>query len=164
MNERVLPIIPALLAACSLLAGCGIAITPTQKLEQQAKAAVSRTMKDPSSAEFRSLDIYSGSGVVCGEVNAKNSFGAMAGFEGFVYDNGKVWLSSADGIEFSRARLRCADASLDEIDPDGKIKRATERSKAELEKIMATIPEGKEKDDLRKRIAEIDSASRAAAE
>ena len=147
------------IGALLVLSGCGLAITPSQKLEQQAQEAVSHGMKDPSSAEFRSLDVFAGSGVVCGEVNAKNSFGAMAGFEGFVYDNGKVWLASSDDIEFSRARLRCADASLDEIDPDGKLKRATERSKAQIEKIMATIPEGKEKDDLRKKFDAIDAST-----
>lgn len=52
-----------------------------------AKSEISEVMRDPKSAEFRNvrmfdLDSYS---AVCGEVNAKNAFGAMVGYMHFLY-------------------------------------------------------------------------------
>ena len=49
---------------------------------EMAKSAVSNQLKDPSSAQFRNL-VEVSPGVVCGEVNAKNSFGGYAGFKRF---------------------------------------------------------------------------------
>jgi len=51
--------------------------------------AVKSIMKDPKSAQFRDVyisypNINPKSAFVCGEVNAKNSFGAYDGFERFV--------------------------------------------------------------------------------
>jgi len=51
-----------------------------------ATTAVKSQLFDADSARFRSLYISS-SGVVCGEVNAKNRFGAYVGFRMFEYDN-----------------------------------------------------------------------------
>lgn len=51
-----------------------------------ATTAVKTQLFDSDSAKFRNLYISS-SGVVCGEVNAKNRFGAYAGFRMFEYDN-----------------------------------------------------------------------------
>ena len=46
-----------------------------------AKRVVSNELKDPESAQFRNLRI---NGVdLCGEVNAKNSFGGYTGFKRF---------------------------------------------------------------------------------
>lgn len=49
---------------------------------REAKQLVSAQMRDPDSTKFRKL--YDGPhGEVCGEVNARNGFGAMAGFTDF---------------------------------------------------------------------------------
>ena len=53
-----------------------------------AKEMVASNLRDPSSAEFR--NILAGSDATCGEVNAKNAFGAYAGFKHFVLVDGKV--------------------------------------------------------------------------
>jgi hypothetical protein len=54
-----------------------------------AKSAISSTLKDPSSAQFRNLYISTESlGVLCGEINAKNAYGAYVGFRRF-YSTGK---------------------------------------------------------------------------
>lgn len=47
---------------------------------------VKRNLKDADSAVFRnvSLSEKSGAPVVCGEVNSKNSFGGMSGFQRFI--------------------------------------------------------------------------------
>ena len=51
---------------------------PLQKLRD--------SMKDPGSVEFRNVreSIYQGDAYVCGEVNAKNGFGAYVGYKRFV--------------------------------------------------------------------------------
>jgi len=75
---------------CSVLwlAGCdkgpGKASTESSedRLIRMAKEAVTKNLKDPSSADFRNVRWVSG-GDVCGEVNAKNSFGGYAGFQRF---------------------------------------------------------------------------------
>ena len=53
------------------------------------KHKIEERLRDPSSAVYRSVKIYehpnSDGGVVfCGEVNARNGFGGMVGFERFV--------------------------------------------------------------------------------
>ncbi len=72
--------------------------TPEQAI-QAAKQAVADGMKDPSSAQFRNVRLvsYLDGQVICGEVNAKNSYGGYVGFSPFVassnaahlYDNDK---------------------------------------------------------------------------
>ncbi|MCA0405307.1 MAG: hypothetical protein LCH39_04055 [Proteobacteria bacterium] len=58
-------------------------------LTEKAKDLVSRSLKDPSSAQFR--DVYlmpkpKGGKCVCGWVNSKNSFGGYVGFRRFISD------------------------------------------------------------------------------
>lgn len=72
----------AALAASAVLAGCD----GTQK----AKDLVAATMKDPSSVQFREVE-RGAAGYVCGEINAKNEYGAYGGFRGFmVSDSGRI--------------------------------------------------------------------------
>ncbi len=63
---------------------------------QQAKTALSADFKDPSTAQYRGL-FLSGEAmpVLCGEVNAKNSYGAYVGFRRF-YATGKPFLNSVE--------------------------------------------------------------------
>lgn len=50
----------------------------------QAKQALTRDFKDPASAQYRNLFISgTHSPVLCGEVNAKNSYGAYIGYQRF---------------------------------------------------------------------------------
>jgi hypothetical protein len=54
-----------------------------------AKSKVEATLKDPSSVTYRNINAKKtvlGTYQVCGEFNAKNSFGAYAGFSRFMYD------------------------------------------------------------------------------
>lgn len=57
---------------------------------------VRQRLKDPYSAKFRGSSMYTGgpARVVCGEVNAKNSFGGYTGFEGFVAAGDVIVLAS----------------------------------------------------------------------
>lgn len=58
----------------------------------QMHRAVKLRLKDPDSAEFKGSAVYRASGapVVCGYVNAKNSFGGYTGWEEFIGGNGIV--------------------------------------------------------------------------
>lgn len=60
------------------------------KLNRVAADAVKRTLKDPSSAEFRKQQ------GLCGEVNARNSFGAYGGFRRFVVISESLVMTEAD--------------------------------------------------------------------
>lgn len=73
--------------------GSKLDIDPDRALKKHeaavAREIVSSALKDPSSAVFG--DVWGmSSTVACGSVNAKNSFGAMAGRERFILDGGKV--------------------------------------------------------------------------
>lgn len=56
-----------------------------EPLLSEAKAAVRTAMKDPASVEFRNGRVSNLTDYACGEYNAKNSFGAYAGYRPFVY-------------------------------------------------------------------------------
>lgn len=77
-----------LLAACAPVQET-VTSAPARATSAQieaAKAHVSRRLKDPDSALFRGFAAYSlsnGQTVLCGEVNARNSFGGYVGYETF---------------------------------------------------------------------------------
>lgn len=72
-----------------VVGGCG-ADKPADELLPVAKQAVASELKDPDSAKFRRLASYPDRGLVCGQVNGKNSYGAYSGFTDFYYNNGIV--------------------------------------------------------------------------
>lgn len=112
-----------LLAIC--LAGC-VPASPDAALIDAAKSAVSRDLKDPSSAQFRDVSVIK-QYCVFGEVNSKNSFGAFVGFKKFVFDSkrNKAMIDPATdepididnldngkfqaGLDFTAMALKCAD-------------------------------------------------------
>jgi hypothetical protein len=56
---------------------------------QAAEEAVRNSLKDPDSAMFRGITVYR-DGMVCGQVNAKNSMGGYVGFKLFMVRDGKI--------------------------------------------------------------------------
>jgi hypothetical protein len=85
------------------LAGC-------DSTKTEAMAAVSSLMKDPGATQFRGVEVIDqgdGTEAVCGEYNAKNSFGAYAGYSGFVYYANRVDLETSSYT---------SDRSLSEIE------------------------------------------------
>lgn len=70
-----------LLFAAMLAASPALAQAPPS-VDDAAKKAVLAKLKDPDSAQFR--NIRAADGWVCGEVNAKNSYGGYTGYSGFV--------------------------------------------------------------------------------
>lgn len=66
---------------------------------EKGKAAVTALLRDPASAEFRGVyfrENPNSAPVTCGEVNAKNGFGGMAGYQRFV-SAGKPELTGIEG-------------------------------------------------------------------
>lgn len=60
--------------------------TAEQRAISRAEASIKGQLKDPESATFRNVSVPEGAGVVmyvCGEVNAKNSFGGYVGYKRF---------------------------------------------------------------------------------
>ncbi|MEP0189758.1 MAG: hypothetical protein ABJP70_01220 [Erythrobacter sp.] len=79
-------------------------------------------LKDPDSAEFRNVGYYSGgsegASAVCGEVNAKNSFGGFTGFERFVALGEDIAFleSDVEASEFATVwQGVCVKAETDEV-------------------------------------------------
>lgn len=64
-------------AAAVALTGCGGPSSDDAEKIEQVKSAVLEQLKDPESAQFSNVRVVGG--LVCGEVNAKNSFGGYVG-------------------------------------------------------------------------------------
>lgn len=78
-----------LLFAVSLVSQDVLALSAAQR--KALYASVTEEFKDPGSAQFRKVVLVDGAnaktkgeGIYCGEVNAKNSYGAYAGFKPFI--------------------------------------------------------------------------------
>lgn len=59
-----------------------------------AKASITKSLKDPDSANFRNVFTIDGINV-CGEINSKNSYGGYVGFTRFVVIAEKVRFETA---------------------------------------------------------------------
>lgn len=91
----------AVVAASMFTAACDL---PANK----AKEAVKQTLVDPSSAQFRDVEVCSGDREVwTGEVNAKNRMGAYVGFTPFFYDGNSVATSGDESGGFMKQMERC---------------------------------------------------------
>jgi len=82
----------------------------------RAKAAVTRDFKDPEGARYRNLGVYRSldkSLALCGEVNAKNSYGAYVGYKQFYADdkNGTI-KEEGDDLLFSTLGKAYCDKKL----------------------------------------------------
>jgi hypothetical protein len=75
--------------------------------EKELKEFVSSQFKDPQSTQFQKL--VHGKGVLCGEINAKNGFGAYVGFKKFVVVKRESLTVSAieDELSFNALRSNC---------------------------------------------------------
>lgn len=83
----------------------------------KAKAALTRDFKDPMAAQYRNLAVYrsiNGKDIVlCGEVNAKNSYGAYVGFAPFYADENSATLKSGpDDTLFETLRRGSCDKRI----------------------------------------------------
>jgi hypothetical protein len=64
---------------------------------REAQAIIRRHSKNEASVRFR--DVRMGAdGVVCGEMNGNNSFGALAGYSPFVVFTDRSFLTGTDAV------------------------------------------------------------------
>lgn len=73
-------------------------------LESEARDALAYTLKDAPTAQFRKLSKDS-LGTICGEVNARNGFGAYTGYRQFYAWRGTVFIDSDDSPLKSAANM-----------------------------------------------------------
>jgi hypothetical protein len=115
-----------LLSTASAIGVAATAASPTKKatkpmasddakLIETAKNAVSYPLIDPSSATFRNIRISPNRVAVCGEINAKNSYGGYVGYRPFIYTKDKNGVYG-DGSYFVEARWdeRCVRGTLED--------------------------------------------------
>lgn len=102
------------IAHLALLATVALAAEPVlaEKVDaiaemQRAKEAVSAQLKDPESARFKDVVFRSlkNGFAVCGQVNAKNSFGGYVGFRAFYVSDGKVTLEPSERSDNADRRI-----------------------------------------------------------
>lgn len=87
-------------------------IEPSENDIAHAQNIIKEMLKDPESARFRR--VYGAQGdvekiAICGEFNAKNSYGGYTGYKPFMVfedgDRGFVWDSNADGFSFDNMMI-----------------------------------------------------------
>ncbi|WP_312183113.1 hypothetical protein [Massilia timonae] len=88
------------------ICGAAFAASGDSQLIARAKQSVIKDYKDPDSAKFRNIKVVSGS--VCGEVNAKNSFGGYVGYKRFVSVAGVVAWVEGESENFSESASLCS--------------------------------------------------------
>ena len=78
-----------------------------------AKKRIAYSLTDPDSAKFREVFVAPNQVAVCGDVNAKNSFGGYTGFRKFIYSSSKQGIDG-DGSYFVEARWedRCINGVI----------------------------------------------------
>jgi hypothetical protein len=96
----------------TLISACQNTGTSENQIIREAETAVANQLKDPYSAKFRGsfivggYPIHSAPPTVCGEVNAKNSFGAYIGYKRFYTDGMKTVIES-DESDFQLYAIMC---------------------------------------------------------
>lgn len=83
----------------TILLVAGLALAGCSNEADKAKELVANELRDPSSAQFRDVEVVKqkdGSSAVCGEVNGKNAYGGYAGFQSFTVRGTEVFLRAND--------------------------------------------------------------------
>lgn len=90
-------------------AGAVILISTTSCSSQirTAKDDVRAELRDPASADFRNVHAGDVSGLVCGEVNARNGMGGYGGFQQFTWteEGGVQWQPDSEDLALRIDRL-----------------------------------------------------------
>ena len=90
-----------------------------------AKAAITRNFKDPATAQWRNVFVShpsDGAPALCGEVNARNGFGAYVGFRSFYFHEGWIeplpMVAEDQGSEFFEKMKAISCSARAEALPD----------------------------------------------
>lgn len=86
--------------ACFALCTASAAAPSNAKMITKAKESVTKKLKDPESVRFRDVFVMRES--VCGEVNAKNSYGGYVGFKRFIAIGGLLVILEEAGPGFEQ--------------------------------------------------------------
>ena len=106
----------ALLAAAGLSLAAGHSTTTDQANIAKAEAKVEDLLKDPDSAKFTRVKVKGV--VVCGYVNAKNSFGG--------YTGAKAFMTNADPNDNDPPLLAGNGPSLGDPESDARLEASTQ--------------------------------------
>lgn len=128
MNAKTL--LAALLATTApLIVKAQIPVDDTAAYTAAAREHYRRVLKDPDAAQFRNLFVAEYTTkygtkitILCGEVNAKNSYGGYVGFRSFaVESDGKDWYDPITGyIHEDVATIRCSGSEVPLTKREGK--------------------------------------------
>lgn len=83
-----------------------------EQAKQKGMELVRSALKDPGSALFEDVRAANGAGLVCGRVNAKNSYGGYAGFKIFLSNEGQVFIDNGSLSINSMIRSECSKLDL----------------------------------------------------
>lgn len=99
-----------------------VAQIEAEKLQQEAdkrkiealKKVIGATLKDPDSSQFRGLFLNPSKTALCGEVNAKNSYGGYVGFRPFVATANEAisWNGRKCDDSSAESRIECLREQL----------------------------------------------------
>ncbi|MBK3463049.1 hypothetical protein [Pseudomonas haemolytica] len=74
-------------------------------------SSIRSALKDPASAQFKDVRIADVTGAVCGQVNAKNSYGGYSGFARFAVSNGQATIDDGSLAALTLIADLCAKIS-----------------------------------------------------
>lgn len=77
------------------------------------RAALEQSLKDQRSADYRNESLSWNKGVLCGEVNAKNGYGAYTGFKRFVAEPNRYAVEGDDLHSWRVGRASTAEIGAD---------------------------------------------------
>jgi hypothetical protein len=80
-------------------------------------ALAASALKDPLSVQFQ--NVTKNPKAICGDLNAKNSYGAYTGFKTFIFErkSRKLWLEDSDDTQdHYQAFLNLMDSCTDNVD------------------------------------------------
>jgi hypothetical protein len=89
------------------------------------RAVVTQQLKDPSSTQFRNEHLTNG--VLCGELNSKNGFGAYVGYKRFVAQDGAY--AQLEGYAPVGAETTTVDGRIAELDDQIQFMRDNRRER-----------------------------------
>jgi hypothetical protein len=94
------------------------ALAQVRPMTASERASISKSLadqlKDPASAKFKFTPIISGktSGVICGQVNARNSYGGYTGFQPFIAMTAKNTSGRTIGVFVSQGSVNVSDGQI----------------------------------------------------
>ena len=122
------PLISTILLTITITTSTSIAAN--DNLISQTKQHVKNTLKDPESAQFKDVKVainIKGDKTVCGQVNAKNSYGGYTGFKSFYVKNNNGLVHFEDDLNYKLAGC------------EGKNSEAETRKKLEQENLNQIV-------------------------